>query len=125
MRDEGPKGDREGIGWEGAGPSALMSSCDYTQINRQNSCALHSPTEACLIIHGVQSLKGYFSSSNTIFNPFPPQERVGRPTEGQQIGIVDPDGSVIALHIYCGMVKIVPLELDSTEPLTAFNIRSL
>ena len=32
---------------------------------------------------------------------------------------------MIALHIYCGMVKIVPLELDSTEPLTAFNIRSI
>ena len=50
---------------------------------------------------------------------------MGRPTEGPQIGIVDPDGSVIALHIYCGMIKIVPLELDSTEPLTAFNIRSI
>ena len=51
------------------------------------------------------------------------QDRVGRPTEGRQIGVVDPDGSVIVLHLYCGMLKVVPLQLDSTEPLTAFNIR--
>lgn len=51
------------------------------------------------------------------------KDRVGRPTEGRQIGVVDPDGSVIVLHLYCGMLKVVPLQLDSTEPLTAFNIR--
>ena len=53
------------------------------------------------------------------------QDRVGRPTEGKQIGLVDPTGSLIALHLYCGMLKIVPLQLDSAEPLTAFNIRSV
>ena len=41
------------------------------------------------------------------------------------MGVVDPSGSVIVLHIYCGMIKVVPLLLDSTEPLTAFNIRCL
>ena len=51
------------------------------------------------------------------------QERVGRPTEGRQIGIVHPSGKAIVLHLYCGMLKVVPLQLDSTEPLTAFNIR--
>ena len=58
-----------------------------------------------------------------IFGMYCGQDRVGRPTEGRQIGVVDPDGSVIVLHLYCGMLKVVPLQLDSTEPLTAFNIR--
>ena len=52
------------------------------------------------------------------------QDRVGRPTEGRQMGVVDPGSNMIALHLYCGMLKVVPLQLDSTEPLTAFNIRS-
>jgi DNA damage-binding protein 1 len=51
------------------------------------------------------------------------KDRVGRPTEGRQMGVVDPGSNMIALHLYCGMLKVVPLQLDSTEPLTAFNIR--
>lgn len=53
----------------------------------------------------------------------PHQERVGRPTEGHQIGLVDPDCRVIALHLYAGLLKVVPLELDSGHELKAFNIR--
>lgn len=53
----------------------------------------------------------------------PRQERVGRPTEGHQIGLVDPDCRVIALHLYAGLLKVVPLELDSGHELKAFNIR--
>ena len=48
---------------------------------------------------------------------------MGRPTEGRQIGLVDPDCKVIALHLYAGLLKVVPLELDSEQELKAFNIR--
>lgn len=48
---------------------------------------------------------------------------MGRPTEGRQIGIVDPDCTVIALHLYAGLLKVVPLHLDSGNQLKAFNIR--
>ena len=51
------------------------------------------------------------------------QDRVGRPTEGRQIGIVDPECRVMALHLYAGLLKVVPLQLDSGDQLKAFNIR--
>ncbi len=51
------------------------------------------------------------------------QDRVGRPTEGKQIGLVDPACRVIALHLYAGLLKVVPLQLDAEKQLTAFNIR--
>ena len=52
-----------------------------------------------------------------------PQDRVGRPAEGRQLGIVDPECRVIALHLYAGLLKVVPLELDSGQEMKAFNIR--
>ncbi|XP_064399977.1 DNA damage-binding protein 1-like isoform X3 [Halichondria panicea] len=51
------------------------------------------------------------------------KDRVARPTEGRQNGIVDPECRVIALHLYAGLLKVVPLQLDSGDQLTAFNIR--
>lgn len=30
---------------------------------------------------------------------------------------------MIALHLYTGLLKVVPLRLDSEDQLTAFNIR--
>ena len=51
------------------------------------------------------------------------QDQVARPTEGRQNGIVDPECRVIALHLYAGLLKVVPLQLDSGDQLTAFNIR--
>lgn len=51
------------------------------------------------------------------------KDRVGHPTEGRQIGLVDPNCKVITLHLYSGLLKVVPLELDSQQELKAFNIR--
>ena len=39
------------------------------------------------------------------------------------IGIIDPQCRVIALHLYDGLLKIIPLELGSNVELKAFNIR--
>ena len=39
------------------------------------------------------------------------------------IGLVDPDCKVIGIHIYSGLLKIVPLELDSGQELRAIDIR--
>jgi len=54
---------------------------------------------------------------------FTPQSRVGKPTEIQMIGLVDPECKVIGIHIYSGLLKIVPLELDSGQELRAMDIR--
>ena len=48
---------------------------------------------------------------------------MGKQTEIQMIGIVDPDCKVIGIHIYSGLLKIVPLELDSGQELRAIDIR--
>lgn len=39
------------------------------------------------------------------------------------IGIIDPQCRVIALHIYDGLLKVIPLELGTNIELKAFNIR--
>ncbi len=36
---------------------------------------------------------------------------------------MDPESRMIALHLYTGLLKVVPLRLDSEDQLTAFNIR--
>ena len=48
---------------------------------------------------------------------------MGKPTEIRMIGIVDPDCKVIGIHIYSGLLKIIPLELDSGQELRATDIR--
>jgi len=47
---------------------------------------------------------------------------IGRPTEGGQIGIVDPSCRLIGLHLYDGLFKVVPLESDG-KVKEAFNVR--
>ncbi len=39
------------------------------------------------------------------------------------LGAVDPDCTMMVLHLYAGMLKVVPLKLDSGEELKAFNCR--
>ncbi len=51
------------------------------------------------------------------------QNRVGRPTEGPMLGVVDPKCTVMAFHLYAGILKVVPLMLDSGEQLKAFDCR--
>ena len=47
---------------------------------------------------------------------------IGRPTEGGQIGVVDPSSLLIGLHLYDGLLKIIPLN-PSGKVLEAFNAR--
>ena len=55
--------------------------------------------------------------------PFVLQDRVSRPTCGQDLGVVDPACTMIALHLYTAMIKVIPLTLDSGEELGAFNCK--
>ena len=48
---------------------------------------------------------------------------MGKFTTGKEVALVDPQCKLIALHLYAGLLKIVPLELDAGKPLKAFNIR--
>jgi hypothetical protein len=49
-------------------------------------------------------------------------DKIGRPTDNGQIGIVDPDCRLIGLHLYDGLFKVIPI--DSKGQLKeAFNIR--
>jgi DNA damage-binding protein 1 len=49
------------------------------------------------------------------------QERIGREIENDQIGIIDPESKIIVLHLYEGILKIIPI--DKLEVKEAFNIR--
>ena len=76
------------------------------------------------------------------------QERVYRPTESRQMGVIDPHSRIMVLHLYAGLLKVcikmymymymkylcytlisaciqvVPLDLKSDEQeLKAFNVR--
>lgn len=51
------------------------------------------------------------------------KDRVGKPTFGRQVALIDPKCHVIALHLYAGLIKVVPLQLDSDQPLKAFDLR--
>lgn len=37
-------------------------------------------------------------------------DRVGRPADAGQLGDVDPAARMIALHLYDGMLKIIPID---------------
>ena len=49
-------------------------------------------------------------------------ERVGRPVDLGQLGLVDPDCRVACLLLYVGMLKCIPID-DSGAVKDAFNIR--
>jgi DNA damage-binding protein 1 len=50
------------------------------------------------------------------------QEKVGRPTDHGQIGIISPDCSLIGLHLYDGHFKVIPID-ERGNLKEAFNIR--
>eukprot|EP01132_Coremiostelium_polycephalum_P003348 gene3348-4197_t len=52
------------------------------------------------------------------------EDTIGRPTETGQIGITDPDGRLIALHLYEGLLKLIPID-KGPSPIQrdAFNLR--
>ena len=39
------------------------------------------------------------------------------------LGVVDPKCTIMAFHLYAGILKVVPLMLDVGEQLKAFNCR--
>ncbi|CAI5964736.1 unnamed protein product, partial [Closterium sp. NIES-64] len=49
-------------------------------------------------------------------------DRIGRPTDNGQIGIVDPDYRIIGLHLYDGLFKVIPIDAKG-HLKEAFNIR--
>ena len=49
-------------------------------------------------------------------------DRIGRPTERGQIGIIDPECRVIGLHLYDGLFKVIPMD-QKGQLREAFNIR--
>ncbi|CAK0750170.1 hypothetical protein CVIRNUC_001969 [Coccomyxa viridis] len=50
------------------------------------------------------------------------KDRVGRPVENGQIGIVDPWCRMIGLHLYDGLFKVIPIDNDG-QLHEAFNMR--
>lgn len=51
------------------------------------------------------------------------QDRIGKPTENGQIGIIDPQFRTTALHLYEGLLKVVPFDQDQKKVREAFNVR--
>ncbi|XP_048331269.1 DNA damage-binding protein 1a [Ziziphus jujuba] len=49
-------------------------------------------------------------------------DRIGRPTDHGQIGIIDPDCRLIGLHLYDGLFKVIPFD-NKGQLKEAFNIR--
>ncbi|KAI3495498.1 hypothetical protein L1887_37839 [Cichorium endivia] len=49
-------------------------------------------------------------------------DRIGRPTDNGQIGIIDPDCRLIGLHLYDGLFKVIPFD-NNGQLKEAFNIR--
>ncbi|KAG2276307.1 hypothetical protein Bca52824_058862 [Brassica carinata] len=49
-------------------------------------------------------------------------DRIGRPTDNGQIGIIDPDCRLIGLHLYDGLFKVIPFD-NKGQLKEAFNIR--
>ncbi|CAI0545441.1 unnamed protein product [Linum tenue] len=49
-------------------------------------------------------------------------DRIGRPTDNAQIGIIDPDCRLIGLHLYDGLFKVIPFD-NKGQLKEAFNIR--
>ncbi|XP_031549547.1 DNA damage-binding protein 1-like [Actinia tenebrosa] len=51
------------------------------------------------------------------------QDRIGRPSDTGLIAMIDPQCRMIGLRLYDGLFKVIPLELDSSKELKAYNIR--
>jgi len=49
-------------------------------------------------------------------------DRIGRPTDNGQIGIIDPEKRMIGLHLYDGLFKVIPIDAKG-QLKEAFNIR--
>ncbi|KAK9791627.1 hypothetical protein WJX73_005132 [Symbiochloris irregularis] len=49
-------------------------------------------------------------------------DRVGRPVDDGQIGIIDPSQRMIGLHMYEGLFKVIPID-DRGQLHEAFNVR--
>ncbi|EFJ48849.1 UV-damaged DNA binding complex subunit 1 protein, partial [Volvox carteri f. nagariensis] len=50
-------------------------------------------------------------------------DRIGRPAENGQLGVVDPACRLIGLHLYDGMLKVIPMDDRSGQLSEAFSVR--
>ncbi|GAX83262.1 hypothetical protein CEUSTIGMA_g10688.t1 [Chlamydomonas eustigma] len=50
------------------------------------------------------------------------RDNIGSPSENGQLAALDPEGRAIAMHLYCGLIKVIPLG-DRGRLLDAFNAR--
>lgn len=50
------------------------------------------------------------------------RDKIGRPAEAGMLAVVDPDCRMIALHLYDGLLKVIPVDGEG-QLLDAFNIR--
>ncbi|GIL63559.1 hypothetical protein Vafri_17600, partial [Volvox africanus] len=50
-------------------------------------------------------------------------DRIGRPAENGQLGVVDPACRLIGLHLYDGMLKVIPMDERSGQLSEAFSLR--
>ena len=50
-------------------------------------------------------------------------DTIGRPVDNGQLGILDPDGRAIGLHLYDGLLKVIPVEPSGALGTEMFNCR--
>lgn len=50
-------------------------------------------------------------------------DRAGKPVEHSQLAIIDPENRLIALHLYIGLLTIIPMNAETGELSEAFNMR--
>eukprot|EP00958_Prasinococcus_capsulatus_P013243 scaffold1343_cov369-Prasinococcus_capsulatus_cf.AAC.10 len=50
------------------------------------------------------------------------EDRVGRATDNGQIGVIDPEHRLIGLHLYDGLLKVIPIDAKG-QLKDAFNVR--
>jgi DNA damage-binding protein 1 len=50
-------------------------------------------------------------------------DTIGRPVDNGQLGILDPDGRAVGLHLYDGLLKVIPMEPGGGLGAEMFNCR--
>ncbi|KAJ0018028.1 hypothetical protein Pint_11070 [Pistacia integerrima] len=89
----------------------------FIATERYKFCVLQWDAESSELI---TRFKIYTNKNNQAMGDV--SDRIGRPTDNGQIGIIDPDCRLIGLHLYDGLFKVIPF--DSKGQLKeAFNIR--
>jgi DNA damage-binding protein 1 len=51
------------------------------------------------------------------------KDRIGRPTDSGHKGLVDPENRLFGLHLYDGLFKVIPIDVNGAANSSAFNIK--